>query len=73
PNPSFGNFTIDLKDIKASVKGIIFYDNAGRILQEHKNIKGSSIQINASYPAGTFFVQINTDKGFAIQKVLIGQ
>jgi Secretion system C-terminal sorting domain len=72
PNPSNGNFTIQLKDNQIEVKNVLVYDNMGRLMQTVPNLKGlETIQISARYPSGIYFVKVNTDKGFVTHKIVI--
>jgi hypothetical protein len=71
PNPNKGNFIIDLKEIDGGVKDVVIYDNLGRQMQRFTHFNGQQINISAQYPAGMYFVRVNTDKGFATQKVVV--
>ena len=71
PNPNNGSFTIDVKDLEAVVKDIVLYDNVGRVMQTFVNNKEQQITVTAHYPAGVYFVRLNTDKGIAVRKVVI--
>ena len=72
PNPSKGNFNIQLKDIQTEVKNIAIYDNMGRLMQTISNVKGlETINVTAPYSAGIYFVRLNTEKGIAVKKVVI--
>ena len=72
PNPAKGNFNIQLKDLDATVNSVTVYDNMGRLMQTITNVKGlETISVSAQYPAGMYFVRLNTDKGIAVKKVVI--
>jgi len=72
PNPSNGDFTIDLSDLNASVQTIAVYDNTGRQVQQAKFDKSDDhIRVNGITAAGLYFVQVVTDRGVAVKKIIV--
>ncbi|MBL7815407.1 MAG: T9SS type A sorting domain-containing protein [Saprospiraceae bacterium] len=72
PNPTKGDFNIQLKDLDATVNSITIFDNMGRLMQTMTQVKGmETITVSANYPTGLYFVRLNTDKGIAVKKVVI--
>ncbi|MDX2069597.1 MAG: T9SS type A sorting domain-containing protein [Haliscomenobacter sp.] len=72
PNPSNGNFSIQVKDIKTTVESISVFDNLGKLIQNITNTADlQNIPTNSNLPSGVYFVQIRTNEGFAVKKVLI--
>lgn len=71
PNPSNGILTIDLKDIKGSVKQVIVYDQVGKKVTSVQ--PNASIQLTLSLQAapGLYYVQVISTEGTAAQKVMI--
>jgi Secretion system C-terminal sorting domain len=72
PNPNEGHFNIQLKEMASEVKSIILYDNIGKAMQIIYNFNGlDKIDLAVNYPAGIYFVRVNTDKGVAVKKIVI--
>ncbi len=72
PNPSNGNFRVNLKDLNAEVSEVVVYDNMGKLLQRYKNANNeTSIQISAGYSKGIYFLHLKTDKGTIAKKIVI--
>ncbi len=72
PNPTNGHFIISVEHIKASIKSISIYDGMGRLM---KNISGNKLQeqtpMDLNYSAGIYYVQVITDKGVSMQKLIV--
>lgn len=72
PNPSNGNFVVDLKNSTSKVQSITVYNALGKLMQ---NIaianQNQSIAISANYAAGVYYVKVLTEKGAAIHKLII--
>jgi Secretion system C-terminal sorting domain len=72
PNPTQGNFTIQLTNFQADINNVTVYDNTGRLMQTLPNIKGlQTILVSTNYPAGIYFVKLTTTAGFAVKKIVI--
>lgn len=70
PNPSRGQFAIQLKDFKAKVEGVRIYDQQGKILQDIVN-ELQNINTAGQLPAGVYFVHVRTNEGLGIKKLII--
>jgi hypothetical protein len=73
PNPAHDvvQLKLDLKEQHKKVElGVM--DILGNILQVHPiDIQQGTVPVNiSSYPAGTYFFTVKTDKGFATEKVI---
>ena len=62
PNPSNGNITIDLGEIKQKTK-ITFTNSLGQVLLTENYASTNSINLNIDAPKGIYFLLIETDKG----------
>ncbi len=72
PNPSNGNFTIELKDFGIKINEVLLYDNRGRVLRSFLNNFSQQVNINTTnYPGGIYFIQVITDNGITTRKVVI--
>ena len=66
PNPANNTFVV--KD-NAKIFDLAITDFAGRILFESKNVS-SSIQVDAKYPSGVYFLKANYSDGHSLYKKL---
>lgn len=72
PNPSNGFFTVDLTRSDAFIKTISIYDIAGKMLKNIPVETGNNfLKLALDYSAGIYFMHLNTDKGAAVQKIII--
>jgi hypothetical protein len=72
PNPSKGNFTIQLKGMKAEILAVRIVDNLGKVVKIiEKNQLSENISVNSLLPAGIYFVQISTNEGNAVTKLVM--
>jgi hypothetical protein len=77
PNPTSGQLTIEMSDIRYPISDIAIYDVMGRTVGAYgirpkigKSDIGKS-EINLSHlPAGIYFIRIQTDKGMVTRKVV---
>ncbi|MFA5620764.1 MAG: carboxypeptidase regulatory-like domain-containing protein [Weeksellaceae bacterium] len=65
PNPSQGRFWIELEENA----NVTIYDMYGRLLLSEKKEAGKSM-IEHSIPAGTYILQVQTEKGNASEKLI---
>lgn len=72
PNPTNGHFNINTENIEVSIKNISIYDGIGRLIE---NISINKLQqqtpVDFNYSAGIYYVQVITDKGIGMQKIIV--
>lgn len=73
PNPSNGNFTMDLSNLKTNNVSISIYDVSGReIYKKHNNIDDNKININlTNVTTGLYYVSIITNSQVITKKIVI--
>lgn len=72
PNPSHGQFAIQLKDFKAKIEGVRIYDQQGKMLQDIINVnEWQNISTARQLPAGVYFVHVLTTAGIGVKKLLV--
>lgn len=72
PNPSRGQFAIQLKDFKAKVEGVRIYDQQGKMLQDIINANElQNINTAGQLPAGVYFVHVRTNEGLGVKKLIV--
>ncbi|MBK6276199.1 MAG: T9SS type A sorting domain-containing protein [Saprospirales bacterium] len=72
PNPSFGNFTIDLSAINQKKIALTIYDLLGKIVYVNTSIPSEQIQIENQFSSGIYIVQIIGENGIiSSQKIVI--
>jgi hypothetical protein len=72
PNPSDGNFVIGLNSSKAEIKSISIYNTIGKLMQTINNTSSAqTINVSVNYPAGVYYVKVNTANGVATHKIII--
>lgn len=72
PNPSQGQFAIQLKGFKAKIEGVRIYDLQGKLLQDIVNVNEfQNINTNGQLPAGVYVVHVRTNEGLGVKKVVI--
>ncbi|PCH95278.1 MAG: hypothetical protein COB85_04675, partial [Bacteroidetes bacterium] len=75
PNPSRGNFTIDISIAKREYVEIRIYDLQGRLIEERVlgRVQGSHIEeINISeYGSGLYYIQLKTESSMEIKKIIL--
>jgi hypothetical protein len=72
PNPNSGDFTVDLSAIDAVVNRVSIFDVNGKLLtQTEVGTNVQTLPFSVQYPAGFYFVRLDTDKGSDFQKVVI--
>ena len=69
PNPTTGAFTIDLARAYDNVT-IRITDIHGKVVQTSNNHQGRLIQLDLEQAAGIYFVQITSDQGQAVVKLV---
>lgn len=71
PNPTDGNYIIDDAKLTGSVSNITVTDMSGRILQEMETHGESSVVLHLeNFPAGTYFVRLENEKGIYMERVV---
>jgi hypothetical protein len=71
PNPSDGNFSMDLQQIKGDVKQVIVYDQEGKkvtSLQPHSSL---IVPMHLPEVSGMYYIQVITNEGTTAQKIII--
>jgi photosystem II stability/assembly factor-like uncharacterized protein len=72
PNPSKGQFAIELQGFKAKIEGLRIYDQQGKLLQDIVNVNEfQNINTTGNLPAGIYFVHVRTNEGLGVKKLLI--
>ncbi|HET6225085.1 MAG TPA: T9SS type A sorting domain-containing protein [Bacteroidia bacterium] len=71
PNPSNGIFNLDLKNIQGSIKQIFVYDAQGRKIQASRSIGQLNQSLELHQAAGIYYIQVITEKGNAVQKIIL--
>jgi photosystem II stability/assembly factor-like uncharacterized protein len=70
PNPSQGQFVIELQGFKAKIEGVRIYDQQGKLLQDLVNINEfQNINTASNLPAGVYFVLVRTNEGLGVKIV----
>lgn len=71
PNPTNGQFTLDLSSLGETVTNVNIY-NAGGILSLTKNVKGQyRVSLEEKLPSGLYFVQLTGENGVLAGKKLV--
>lgn len=71
PNPSKGQFAIELQGFKAKIEGVRIYDQQGKLLQDIVNANEfQNINTASNLPAGAYFVHVLTNEGLGVKKLL---
>ena len=70
PNPTRGDFTIDLNDNRENVN-INIYDLAGREIGTYENLSGKSFKLHINEKAGIYLVRVRSNKGTYSQKIIL--
>lgn len=72
PNPNNGRFTIRIDDTAAKIKGIKIFDASGRLVLRMTDSKESQqMQVSGNFSKGIYLVQILTDEGIIVKKVVM--
>jgi hypothetical protein len=72
PNPSKGQFAIELQGFKAKIEGVRIYDQQGKLLQDIINVNEfQNINTASNLPVGVYFVHVRTNEGLGVKKLLI--
>ena len=69
PNPSKGNVTVTLQE-GAEINGITLYDITGKVLYNTANVNEIESAIN-NLKSGVYTVQVNSEKGNQVLKVVL--
>ena len=70
PNPTDGQFTIDLGEFK-DVATVTLRDARGRLLQYNEYVNVESIDLFVEYPTGVYFVEISASNENAVLRLVI--
>jgi photosystem II stability/assembly factor-like uncharacterized protein len=71
PNPSDGNFNMDLQPIKGNVKQVIVYDEVGKKVTNFQPVASLIVSLHLPEISGIYYVQVITKEGTAAQKIII--
>jgi hypothetical protein len=71
PNPSDGNFNMDLQPIKGDVKQVIVYDQVGKKVTTFQPSASLIVSLHLPEIPGIYYVQVITTEGTAAQKIII--
>jgi photosystem II stability/assembly factor-like uncharacterized protein len=71
PNPSDGNFNMDLQGIKGVIKQVIVYDQEGRKVTSFLPRPSLTLQLHIPETPGMYYIQVITNEGTATQKIII--
>lgn len=74
PNPSNGNFAIEVHKLKSDNVSIDVYDLLGSRIQKIENIKSFPLQMDLNELSnGIYYIKINSDDNIITKKVLINK
>jgi hypothetical protein len=69
PNPTKGNFSIDLGAVHES--SVVFItDNSGRMIEEHTVLESQLLKLSIAEPAGVYFVSIQAGNKKAVIRLI---
>ncbi len=72
PNPTAGKFTLGLQGPTSGVANLKVMSIDGRnVLQQQFNESQSQLVDLSDYPAGIYVVQVNTERGIAVRRVIV--
>ncbi len=63
PNPSKGEFKIELRNVDGGMKNIQIYNELGQNVYSQSNIQNSTFTISLNQPNGVYLYRILTEKG----------
>ena len=71
PNPSNGQFTIDLSETKLDVDGLKIYNTLGQVVQNFNIDSNNPVQIDLSKKAsGIYYVELQSNEGLIIKRII---
>lgn len=72
PNPSHGQFAIQLKDVKARIEAVRIYDQQGKMLKDIIDVNElQHVKTVGELSRGVYFVHVQTNEGFAVKKIIV--
>lgn len=72
PNPSSGNFTINLENISADVMEITLYSVSGKPVYRMRNTESkNSVQLPASVPSGFYLLRVTTASSTLQEQIIV--
>ncbi len=71
PNPSDGNFSINLEAIKGAVKQVIVYDQLGKKVTSVQPNALLTLKMDVPAAPGIYYIQVITNDGTASKKIII--
>lgn len=72
PNPSHGQFQLDLQNVEAAIREVAVYDQLGRLVERFVYENGpTSWSISMQRPPGIYAVCVRTARGQVTQKIVI--
>jgi hypothetical protein len=71
PNPSDGNFSMDLQQIKGNVQRVIIYDQAGKKISSLQPTSSPIVPMHLPEISGMYYIQVITNEGTTAQKIII--
>ncbi len=73
PNPADDNITINLNGVKGNVNSITVYDITGKVMNTvtKAGIQNQTVRIQVDYPAGVYYIQLNTNIGVTTKKLVV--
>jgi hypothetical protein len=70
PNPNNGKFIIDVNS-ELSILNVNIFDNSGRLITSILENNNNQIEVSKNLSSGVYFVQITSDKGTAVKKMIV--
>jgi photosystem II stability/assembly factor-like uncharacterized protein len=71
PNPSDGNFSINLEQIKGDIKQVIVYDQEGKKITALQPQSSLLVPMHLPEVSGMYYIQVITNEGTTAQKIII--
>jgi photosystem II stability/assembly factor-like uncharacterized protein len=69
PNPTHGYFSINLKGIDDPIQSVSIFDICGRLME--RIMTPQQLMFSVSYPKGVYFVQVEVQGQFFLQRLVI--
>jgi hypothetical protein len=71
PNPSDGNFTIELKDDNFKQASVTVYDIMGKLVYGKSQIPNSKFQITLNQPKGIYLIKLQVDDAVMTKRLIV--
>lgn len=71
PNPSNGQFTIEIVSSAETMQKVNVYNTFGQVVESFSNINTNLFRIRMQQPAGIYYLETITDRDRVLKKILI--